>query len=160
MNIAEIRRLVKLVEESQISELEIQEENLRVRVVKRHDPPRPAQPETVVYPASPPVYQPPAAIPAALVTEAASPPPPPVKTNFAEVKSPMVGTFYRAPSPEAPSYVQVGDRVKPGQVLCIIEAMKLMNEIEAEVSGRVADILVENAQPVEFGRLLFIIEQD
>ena len=72
----------------------------------------------------------------------------------------MVGTFYSAPSPEAPPYVEVGDRVKPGQVLCIIEAMKLMNEIEAEVSGTIKEIALENAQPVEFGQLLFKIEQD
>jgi len=83
-----------------------------------------------------------------------------LKANETFVESPMVGTFYTAPSPEAPSYVKVGDRVKPGQVLCIIEAMKLMNEIESEVSGVVTKILVENAQPVEYGLNLFKIEQD
>ena len=77
-----------------------------------------------------------------------------------EVKAPMVGTFYRAPSPESPPYVNVGDHVVPGQTLCIIEAMKIMNEIEAEVSGNISKILVENAKPVEYGQPLFIIEPD
>ena len=156
MNFSEIKRLVKLVEASNINELEIEEENSRVRIIK--------SPTTGVAnlnrdlivsnqenPASfsfQPSVQPPAN------------PPPQVKTNILEVTSPMVGTFYRAPSPEAPTYVQVGDYVKPGQVLCIIEAMKLMNEIEAEVSGRIIEIAVENAQPVEFGKLLFKITQD
>jgi acetyl-CoA carboxylase biotin carboxyl carrier protein len=75
-----------------------------------------------------------------------------------EVTSPMVGTFYRAPAPDAPPYVEVGAKVAPGAVLCIIEAMKLMNELEAEVSGTVARILVENAQPVEYGQVLFLID--
>ena len=77
-----------------------------------------------------------------------------------EVRAPMVGTFYRAPSPESPPYVNVGDHVIPGQTLCIIEAMKIMNEIEAEVSGSISKILVENSKPVEYGQPLFIIEPD
>jgi len=90
----------------------------------------------------------------------APPAAPSLAVRLVDVTSPMVGTFYRAPSPEAPSYVQVGDRIKPGQVLCILEAMKLMNEIEAEVGGRIAEIAVENTEPVEFGQLLFRIEPD
>lgn len=147
MNYTEIRKLVKLVEESKISELEIEEENSRVRILKHPV-------KALVEQAPEIVVQPPVA------TEIPVLPAPELPTNQADVDSPMVGTFYRAPSPEAPSYVQIGDRVKPGQVLCIIEAMKLMNEIEAEVAGRVAEISVENAQPVEYGQRLFKIELD
>ncbi|MBM3243890.1 MAG: acetyl-CoA carboxylase biotin carboxyl carrier protein, partial [Candidatus Omnitrophica bacterium] len=75
-----------------------------------------------------------------------------------EIKSPMVGTFYRAPSPEAPPYVEVGQNVEPGQVICIIEAMKLMNEIKAEIRGKLLEILVDNAEPIEFGQPIFLIE--
>ena len=154
MNLVEIRRLVKLVEASQISELEIEEENSRIRIIKKLATDGNSQVPVVndnyvIQTAQPavPVAQ---EIPAAVEQVA----------NYLEIKSPMVGTFYRAPSPEAPSYVQVGDRVKPGQVLCIIEAMKLMNEIECEVSGMVKEISIDNAQPVEFDQVLFKIEQD
>ena len=151
MNFTEIRRLVKLVESSQISELEIEEENTRVRILKISESNRVVpMTEMVVPTAQAPL---PAFVPAMQ-------PPSDLKANEIFVESPMVGTFYRAASPEAPSYVKVGDRVKPGQVLCIIEAMKLMNEIESEVSGVITEILVENAQPVEYGLNLFKIEQD
>ncbi|MBD3285609.1 acetyl-CoA carboxylase biotin carboxyl carrier protein, partial [candidate division WOR-3 bacterium] len=79
-------------------------------------------------------------------------------SNLIAIKSPMIGTFYRAPAPDAPPYVEVGDTVKPGTVVCIVEAMKLMNEIESDISGKVAEILVENETPVEFGQELFLIE--
>ena len=75
-----------------------------------------------------------------------------------EIKSPMVGTFYRAPSPETPYYVEIGQNVEPGQVICIIEAMKLMNEIKAEIKGKIVEILVDNAEPIEFGQPIFLIE--
>ena len=78
--------------------------------------------------------------------------------NTVEIKAPMVGTFYRAPSPEAPPYVNIGDMIEPGQVVCIVEAMKLMNEIKSEVKGKIVDIMVDNAEPVEFGQALFVIE--
>jgi acetyl-CoA carboxylase biotin carboxyl carrier protein len=97
------------------------------------------------------------AAPAALATPAAAPAP---SANLTEVKSPMVGTFYRAPKPESPAFVKVGDQVSIGQTLCIVEAMKLMNEIEAEVSGTVREVLSENGQPVQFGQVLFHIEAD
>ena len=82
----------------------------------------------------------------------------PPDDGLAEVTSPMVGTFYRAPAPDAPAYVEVGDRVEKGQTLCILEAMKLMNELEAEISGTIREISVNNADPVEFGQVLFRIE--
>jgi acetyl-CoA carboxylase biotin carboxyl carrier protein len=78
--------------------------------------------------------------------------------NLIEIKSPMVGTFYRAPGPDTPPFIEIGDTIKEGDVLCIIEAMKLMNEIKSEVKGKVSDILVENGEPVEFGQVLFLVE--
>jgi acetyl-CoA carboxylase biotin carboxyl carrier protein len=101
----------------------------------------------------------PAVIPAAAVQKVSAPEPAKessVKT--VEIKSPMVGTFYRAPSPEAAPYVEVGQVVEPGQVICIVEAMKLMNEIKAEVKGKILEILADNAEPVEFGQPMFLIE--
>jgi acetyl-CoA carboxylase biotin carboxyl carrier protein len=91
------------------------------------------------------------------VQEQAPEAPAPVDENLLEIKSPMVGSFYRAPSPGAKPYVQAGERVEPGQVVCIIEAMKLMNEIESDVSGTIVKMLVEDAQPVEFGQTLFLV---
>jgi len=96
-------------------------------------------------------------MPAAAAAPAAEPAAPPQKQLY-ELKSPMVGTFYRSPSPDADPYVRVGDLVEPGKVLCIVEAMKLMNELECEVHGRIAEILIENVQPVEFGQVLFRID--
>jgi acetyl-CoA carboxylase biotin carboxyl carrier protein len=97
---------------------------------------------------------------AATATPTTPPSPPPAEKNWVEVKSPMVGTFYRAPAPDEPPFVQVGDRVRLGQTVCIIEAMKLMNEIEAELSGEVMEVLAENGQPVEYGQTLMRINRD
>jgi len=163
---ADIRRLVKLVESSDIAELEIEQGDGKVRIMKIAPPANTASasipqfiPVPIGFPAGMPIAAPPVSSTAA--TSAAPgvgiEPSAPAK-KLLEVQSPMVGTFYRAPAPEAPLYVQVGDRVRPGQVLCIIEAMKLMNEIESEYSGTVVEILVENAQPVEFGHILFRID--
>ncbi len=149
MKISEIRRLVKLVETSGISEIEIEEEGSRIRIVKQlySDGQLPLQVKEII--------SQPGALPATaepVLDDAAA--------KYMDVTSPMVGTFYRAPSPEAPSYVNIGDHVNVGQVLCIIEAMKLMNEIEAEVSGTIVKIPLENAQPVEFGQTIFTIDPD
>jgi acetyl-CoA carboxylase biotin carboxyl carrier protein len=149
-----IRRLIDMVDGSGIDSLEISRFGTRVRIAK-----------------SPPVMVSSAASAVAPVAGAASSSPaapPPAESEpqaesesdsgLAEVHSPMVGTFYRAPAPDAPSYVETGDRVEKGQTLCILEAMKLMNELEAEVSGTVREICVENAEPVEFGQVLFRID--
>ena len=159
MNITEIRRLVKLVESSGIHELEIEEEGLRVRIA-RNSPPQILAASPIVGPA---VAEPNAATPAPapvppLAEAESSPAAESLVERTVDIKSPMVGTFYRAPSPEAPPYVKVGDNVKSGQELCIIEAMKLMNEIESEVSGEIVEIAVDNAQPVEFDQVLFRIK--
>ncbi len=155
MDFNDIKRLVKLVESSNIEELEIEEEGYQIRVTKsRGSGMMPVQPQMqmIQAPASP--------ASAAVSTPVNPAAPAPVASDSAdEVKSPMVGTFYRASAPDAAPFVKEGDVVKVGQTLCIIEAMKLMNEIEAEVSGKVMKILVENAQPVEFGQTLFLIEK-
>ncbi len=150
MDLRKLKTLIDLVAESNISELEITEGDGRVRIVKAGAP---APSYTFAQPAMMPM---PAAAPAAAAQVAAAPVAPPETGHV--VKSPMVGTFYRSPQPGAPSFVEVGSAVKQGETLCIIEAMKLLNEIEADVAGRVKAILVENGQPVEYGQPLFVIE--
>lgn len=159
-----IKKLVKIIDSCDISEIEIDEGETKLRVVKS----RPAEttagaamPQIINYtPAQVPAMQP---LPAAVSEPPHAKPeekvePKAASTNLIEVRSPIVGTFYRAPSPNADPYVQVGQQVIVGTVLCIIEAMKLMNEIESEVTGKIAKILVENAQPVEYNQVLFLIE--
>lgn len=158
MDYREIRRLVKLVESSQINELEIEIESSKVRIVKNSGNLNMPGASSVMM-QSP--FQPmplPAVADEADMGESSQVAAPQKQTNIHEVNSPMVGTYYRAPSPEAPPYIQIGDIVKPGQVLCIIEAMKLMNEIECEVSGKIVEIVIEDAQPVEYAQLLLKIE--
>ncbi len=148
MDLRKLKTLIELVETSGIAELEIQEGEERVRITRAVA----AAPSTVIVPAAPPA---PAAAPAAatLGPEQAAP-----AHEGHVVKSPMVGTFYRAASPGAKSFVEVGDTVAQGDVLCIVEAMKLMNEIEADAGGTVKAILVDNGQAVEFGQPLFVID--
>jgi len=155
MDLRKLKTLIDLVAESGIAEIEVTEGEDKVRIVK-HAPvaaPTPAQPQaqTVFAPSAPATGATAAAAPATAEETVAEP----VKGNT--VKSPMVGTFYRSPSPGAKSFVEVGHTVKPGDTLCIIEAMKLLNEIEAEVAGEVKEILAENGQPVEYGQPLFVI---
>jgi acetyl-CoA carboxylase biotin carboxyl carrier protein len=152
MDLRKLKTLIDLVAESGVSELEVTEGEDKVRIVKNPAPI--AAPVQQVYAPAPVAPAPagtsaPAAIPAA---EAA-----PAEPTGHAVKSPMVGTFYRSPTPGADSFVKIGDTVKEGQTLCIIEAMKLLNEIESDKSGVVKEILCENGQGVEFGQALFII---
>lgn len=152
MDLRKLKTLIDLVAESGVSELEVTEGEDKVRIVKNPAPI--AAPVQQVYAAAPVAAAPaatsaPAAAPAA---EAA-----PAEPTGHAVKSPMVGTFYRSPTPGADSFVKIGDTVKEGQTLCIIEAMKLLNEIESDKSGVVKEILCENGQGVEFGQALFII---
>jgi acetyl-CoA carboxylase biotin carboxyl carrier protein len=152
MDLRKLKTLVDLVSESNISELEITEADGKVRIVKA-DPAR-AHPQmmqmmpAMVAPASPA---------GAAAAPAPAPPEPPVESGR-EIKSPMVGTFYRSSTPGGKAFVEVGDVVKEGDPICIIEAMKIMNEIDADASGTVKRILVENGQAVEFGQVLFVIE--
>ena len=155
MDLRKLKTLVDLVAESGISELEITEAEGRVRIVKA--PPAPAP---QLYNPSP-MMAPPMASPgsgAGVPGIAAGPDPAQPATRGNIVKSPMVGTLYRAPNPESNSFVEIGSQVKIGDTLCIIEAMKLMNEIESEFAGTVKEMLVENGQPIEYGQPLFVIE--
>ena len=153
MDLRKLKKLIDLVEESGIAEIEVTEGEEKVRITRSLAAPQPeyaAAPAVAAAPA-------PAAAAAAPVAAAGAPAAPARDLSKAQT-SPMVGTFYRAPGPNAPVFVEVGQSVNAGDTLCIIEAMKLMNEIEAERSGVVKEILVENGQPVEFGEPLFIIE--
>lgn len=150
MDLRKLKTLIELVESSGIAELEIQEGEERVRITRTAAPGAVAAPVVAL----PQVVAaaPPAAAPAVPAAEEAPPAP-----NGHVVKSPMVGTFYRSATPGARPFVEVGDSVTEGQTLCIVEAMKLMNEIEADKAGVVKAILTENGQPVEFGQPLFLI---
>lgn len=145
MDLRKLKTLIDLVAESDIAELEITEGEDKVKIVKSSAP---------VVAALAPV---PALAPAAAPATVAAPPAAPVTLEADTVKSPMVGTFYRSPSPGAAVFVEVGQSVQEGQPLCIIEAMKLLNEIEADKAGVVKEILVENGEPVEYGQPLFVI---
>ena len=164
MNTSYIKKLIKLVEESNIDSLEVSSWGRRVRIVHKlgHTDNGHAG-EAVVLQSSPPVHAPaPAAAPApvAAPTPAVAAAPAEDTGKYIEIKSPMVGTFYAAPAPDASQYVSLNEKIGVGQVVCIVEAMKLMNEIESEVSGRVVKILVENAQPVEFGQAMLLIDPE
>ncbi len=158
MDIKDLKLLIKMVTETDITEFELEgnEEKIRIK--------RGATPAVMTFQAPSPLMpmpQMPAAVPAPAVAPAAGVAAAPAEAapeKGQAVASPIVGTFYRAPAPDAPPYVEVGQVVEKGQVLCIVEAMKLMNEIEAEFRGKIVKICKENAQPVEFGDTLFIIE--
>ena len=149
MDLRKLKKLIDLVEESGIAELEITEGEEKVKIVKSG-----SAPAAIAYAPPPPVHaaSATASAPAPSTEQAEAAPP-----DGHPVKSPMVGTFYRTPSPDAKAFVEVGQSVKEGQIICIIEAMKLMNEIECDKSGTVKAILVENGQPVEYGQPHFII---
>ncbi|MCC7175014.1 MAG: acetyl-CoA carboxylase biotin carboxyl carrier protein [Bryobacterales bacterium] len=150
MTIDEIRELIKVVTETSVAELEVQRGENRVRIVRS-----PAgSVQHFVVPGVTAPFAAPVAVHA--VTDA---PAVEVDAGLVAVKSPIVGTFYEAPSPGAPPFVKVGDTVHPGQVLCIIESMKLMNEIEADVAGVISSKLASNGQPVEYGEALFTIRR-
>jgi acetyl-CoA carboxylase biotin carboxyl carrier protein len=155
MDLRKLKTLIDLVSESNISELEITEADGKVRIVKA-DPAAAAAVQPVYAAAPAPMVA--AAAPAAAAPAAAAPAPAaPVETGHI-VKSPMVGTFYRASSPNAKPFADVGQQIKEGEAICIIEAMKIMNEIEADKTGTITKILCENGQAVEFGQPLFVIE--
>ncbi len=155
MDLKYVKQLLEMVEKSGVNEIELEEKGQKIRITK-------SAPHTMV--SSP--YQLTAPMPAPAVAPAASPAPPaaskpapaPDAKKYHEVKSPIVGTFYRSPSPDAAPYVEVGSKVKQGGVLCIVEAMKLMNEIESDIAGTIVKINVENGKPVEYGQVLFLVE--
>lgn len=151
MDLRKLKTLIDLVSESNVSELEITEAEGKVRIVK-------SAPATMAAPVTytmAPTPAPPAPAAAVAAVEVAAPPAAPEGHT---VKSPMVGTFYRASSPGAKPFVEIGDSIKEGETICIVEAMKILNEIEADKSGTVTQILVENGQAVEYGQPLYVIE--
>ncbi|SCC92720.1 acetyl CoA carboxylase, BCCP subunit [Thiomonas sp. X19] len=155
MDLRKLKTLVDLVSESNISELEITEAEGKVRIVKT--PPVLAQQAPVQYIAAPMSAQQGAPMaPATGIAEAAASVPPAPSGKL--IKSPMVGTFYRSSAPGAKPFVEVGDTVKQGQAVCIVEAMKILNEIESDIDGVVKEILVDNGQAVEYGQPLFVLE--
>ena len=156
MDLKQIHELIKIINKSNIGEISIEDKDGKVTIKQKEEP--------VVHVASQPhhvinVPSAPVAAPAPAPAAAAAPAPVVENTeNLVTIKSPMIGTFYRRPSPDKPLLADVGTEIHPGKVVCIIEAMKLMNEIKAETSGKLTSIMVENAQPVEFGQKLFMIE--
>lgn len=154
MEIKEIRQLLKALAEHEASEFTLDTGEYKLTVKRGAQVVMTQAPAQVPVPAAQPAAEPAPAV------EAAPAAAPAANTNLIDVLAPIVGTFYAAPSPDAPPFVKVGDRVKAGTVLCIIEAMKLMNEIEAEVAGVVREVAVSNEDPVEYGQVLFRIEPD
>jgi acetyl-CoA carboxylase biotin carboxyl carrier protein len=156
MDFKQIQDLIKLINKSNIGELTIEEKDFKIVIKQKED-------EKIAYTAAPvmhatPVYAAPAETPA-LPSGSAEAASAPVKNDqYVTIKSPMIGTFYRKPGPGKPFFVEVGDEVSPGKAVCIIEAMKLFNEIESEVSGKIVKILVEDASPVEFDQPLFLVD--
>jgi acetyl-CoA carboxylase biotin carboxyl carrier protein len=145
MNIKKIEEVIRLMEKHNLTEISIEEEGAKVHLRKGAG----GEIEKAIH------------LPSPVLTHAEQktvPTPKEETRNLTEIKAPMVGTFYRSPSPDAKPYVDIGGKIKEGDVLCIIEAMKLMNEIKSEVKGKIVDILVENGEPIEFGQVLFLVE--
>lgn len=155
MDIKEIQALIKFVSTAGVDEVEINQKDFKLLIKKN-----PAQITTAQYSPAPVAMQAPApvAVSAPVAAAPSTPAAAPKADNLITIKSPMVGTFYRTANPDAPAFVNVGDDVKAGTVVCIIEAMKLFNEIESEVSGKIVKILVDNASPVEYDQPLFLVE--
>lgn len=168
MTFKEIQELIKQLSKSNLSEFKLKDGEFELSVRTKHYqkgnaksqlisspaiiPAAPAAPAPVAAPAAPPAAAQPAATPAAAES------PKEDAGKYLEVKSPMVGTFYRSPSPDKPAYVKVGDTIDKGSPVCIIEAMKLFNEIETEVAGKIVKVMVEDAQPVEYDQVLFLVD--
>jgi len=154
MDIKQIQDLIRFVSKSGVNEVSIEQKDFKITIKTNEAVVHTAMPAPQQYTVAAPVA--PAAIPAA--APAAIEPAVVAASNYITIKSPMIGTFYRSATPEKPLYVNVGDEIKEGKVVCIIEAMKLFNEIESEISGRIVKVLVENASPVEYDQPLFLVE--
>jgi acetyl-CoA carboxylase biotin carboxyl carrier protein len=156
MDLKQIQDLVKMVNKSNISELTIEEKDIKITIKQKEDKYVTAAPVQALpqMQAMPVTAAPVASAPAAAAPAAA----PKAADNLITIKSPMIGTFYRKPAPDKPNFVEEGDEVRNGKVVCVIEAMKLFNEIESEVSGKIVKILVEDASPVEYDQPLFLVE--
>lgn len=158
MKAKELRELIDFISNTGLEEVNIETEEFKVKVKRSPDTVAVAAP-AVTAPAPVAAAPAPAAAPAApAAPPAADQPASAAASNLIEIKSPMIGTFYRTPNPDSPSFVNVGDKVKPGDTVCIVEAMKLFNEIESEVSGTIVEVLVDNASPVEYDQPLFLVD--
>ena len=160
MKTKEIRDLIDFISQTGLNEVNIETEELKLSVKREPDQPHSyveAAPAPVQAPSAPQAPQAPAAQPAPQKSEGESGAGED-SSNYIEVKSPMIGTFYRSPNPDSPSFVQVGDKIAAGDTVCIVEAMKLFNEIESEVSGTIVKVMVENASPVEYDQVLFLVD--
>jgi acetyl-CoA carboxylase biotin carboxyl carrier protein len=150
MNLKELKELIELMNENGLTEIEVERDGMTIKLKKSSE-------TGSIHPVAYSIPNIPAAVPRAAV-EAPVAAPVVAASTSKDVKSPMVGTFYRAPSPEAAPFVEIGQTVEVGQVVCIVEAMKLMNEIKSDVRGKVLEICVDNAEPVEFGQVLFRVD--
>ncbi|SHK87262.1 acetyl-CoA carboxylase biotin carboxyl carrier protein [Reichenbachiella agariperforans] len=157
MKVKEIRDLIDFLSNSGLEEVNIETEEFKIKV-KRSNETQIIEKSVASMPAAVAAPAPVAAALAPAAAPAAAPAPAPAANNYIEIKSPMIGTFYRSANPESPEFVSVGDKVDVGNPVCIIEAMKLFNEIESEVSGTIVKVLVENAQPVEYDQPLFLVD--
>lgn len=157
MDLKQIHELIKIINKSNIGEISIEDKDGKVTIKQKEEQiiTQAAAPVHQVYHTAPPS---PASAPAAAATPPAAPAPAPSQDKLITIKSPMIGTFYRRSSPDKPVLADVGQSIAPGKVLCIIEAMKLFNEIESEVSGTIVKVLVEDASPVEFDQPLFLVD--
>jgi len=147
----ELKNLIKLMKENDLTEISIKDAENSVSLKKGGQPS--FVPQVIHAPVNTIQSAGQTVVPSKIVAE------PEVNSNLIEIKSPMVGTFYRSPSPDSPAFVEAGQEIQTGKVLCILEAMKLMNEVKSEIGGKIVKILVENAQPVEFGQPLFLVEK-
>ncbi|WP_090971563.1 acetyl-CoA carboxylase biotin carboxyl carrier protein [Parapedobacter composti] len=154
MDIKQIQDLIKFVAKSGVNEVSIEEKDFKITIKTNQEPTY----VTATVPVTAPQPAAPAPAPAPVEAPQAAPAKTDDTSNYVTIKSPMIGTFYRSPSPDKPAFVNVGDDITAGKVVCIVEAMKLFNEIESEVSGKIVKVLVEDAQPVEYDQPLFLVE--
>jgi len=159
MNLKEIQNLIKFVSKSGVSEVKLETNEFKIVIKNTPDIKVTSMPAAEIIPAVPPVSQP-AAVPPPAPAKSETPPTeePVDESKYVTINAPIIGTFYRRPAPDKPPFVEVGDVVKPGDVVCLIEAMKLFNEIESEIHGRIVKVLVEDATPVEYDQPLFLVE--
>ncbi|MGB0933402.1 MAG: acetyl-CoA carboxylase biotin carboxyl carrier protein [Lishizhenia sp.] len=163
MNLSEVQDLIKFVSKSGVTEVEIEKKDFKI-TIKSENKKNKAAEQPIIVQAAAPVAPAPQVAPAPVAQAPAPAAPAPAapvaneEDKYITVKSPMIGTFYRSPSPDKPVFVEVGAQIKPGDAVCIIEAMKLFNEIEAEVSGKIVKVLVDDATPVEYDQPLFLVD--
>lgn len=157
MNLSEVQDLIKFVSKSGVTEVEIEKKDFKITIKSEGKKSKTAD-QPIIVQAAAPVAPAPQAAPAPAPVAAAPAPATNEEDKYITVKSPMIGTFYRSPSPDKPVFVEVGQQIKPGDAVCIIEAMKLFNEIEAEVSGKIVKVLVDDATPVEYDQPLFLVD--